>query len=111
MLSLNYWYLFSSLRIAIKSSSLIFLSINALDILLSMLFNLLLPSVTILLCFSFYFLLFLIFFFFFINSDDIEHIRPKIVPIIPAGAPITVANDTIKMLPDKIDKTFNALSK
>ena len=75
-----------------------------------MLFNLLLPSVTILLCFSFYFLLFLIFFFF-INSDDIEHIRPKIVPIIPAGAPITVANDTIKMLPDKIDKTFNALSK
>ena len=76
-----------------------------------MLFNLLLPSVTILLCFSFYFLLFLIFFFFFINSDDIEHIRPKIVPIISAGAPITVANDTIKMLPDKIDKTFNALSK
>ena len=77
-----------------------------------MLFNLLLPSVTILLCLSFYFLLFLIFFFFFfINSDDIEHIRPKIVPIIPAGAPITVANDTIEMLPDNIDKTFNALSK
>ena len=110
MLSLNYWYLFSSLRIAIKSSWLIFLSINALDILLSMLFNLLLPSVTILLCFSFYFLLFLIFFFF-VNPDDIEHIRPKIVPIIPAGAPITVANDTIEMLPDNIDKTFNALSK
>ena len=61
----------------------------------------------------FFFLFFVVFnyFFFFINSDDIEHIRPKIVPIIPAGAPITVANDTIKMLPDKIDKTFNALSK
>ena len=60
----------------------------------------------------FFFLFFVVFnFFFFINSDDIEHIRPKIVPIIPAGAPITVSNDTIKMLPDNIDKTFNALSK
>ena len=28
-----------------------------------------------------------------------------------AGAPITVANDAIEMLPDNIDKTFNDLSK
>ena len=61
--------------------------------------------------FFFLFLVVFNFFFFFVNPDDIKHIRPKIVPIIPAGAPITVANDTIEMLPDNIDKTFNALSK
>ena len=31
--------------------------------------------------------------------------------IIPAGAPITVANDTIEMLPVVTDKTINDLSK
>ena len=40
-----------------------------------------------------------------------ENVRPQLVPIIPAGAPITVANDAIEILTDNIDKTFNVLSK
>ena len=100
---------FSSLIIVSKSSRLISLSINALDILLSMLFNLLVASITIFLCF--FFLFFVVFKNFFINPDVIENVRPQLAPIIPAGALITVANDTIEMLPDNIDKTFNDLSK
>ena len=72
-------------------------------------FNLLLASITILLCFSFFFLI--VFKNFFTNPDVIENVRPQLAPIIPAGAPITVANDAIEMLPDNIDKTFNNLSK
>ena len=74
-----------------------------------MLFNLLLASITILLCF--FFLFFIIFKNFFTNPDVIENVRPQLAPIIPAGAPITVANDAIEMLPDNIDRTFNDLSK
>ena len=48
---------------------------------------------------------------FFINPDVIENVRPQAAPIIPAGAPITVANNAIEMLPANIDKTFNDLSK
>ena len=40
-----------------------------------------------------------------------ENVRPQPAPIIPAGAPITVANDAIEILADNIDKTFNYLSK
>ena len=66
-------------------------------------------SVTILLCFFFLFLI--VFKNFFINPDLIENVRPQLAPIIPTGAPITVANDAIEILPDNIDKTFNNLSK
>ena len=47
----------------------------------------------------------------FTNPDVIENVRPQLAPIIPAGAPITLANDAIQILPDNIDKTFNDLSK
>ena len=74
-----------------------------------MLFNLLLASITILLCFFFLFLIVITNFF--TNPDVIENVRPQLAPIIPAGAPKTVANDAIEMLPDNIDKTFHDLSK
>ena len=70
-----------------------------------MLFNLLLASITILLYFFFSFLI--VFKNLFTNPDVIENVKPQLAPIIPAGAPITVANDAIEMLPDNIDKTFN----
>ena len=73
-----------------------------------MLFNLLLASITILLCFLF---LFLVLKNFFTNSEVIENVRPQLAPIILAGASITVANDAVEMLPDNADKTFNDLSK
>ena len=74
-----------------------------------MLFNLLLASITILLCFFFLFLV--VFKNFFINLEVIENARPQLASILPVGAPITVANDAIEMLPANIDKTFNDLSK
>ena len=74
-----------------------------------MLFNLLLAKITILLCFFFLFLI--VFKKLFTNPDVIENVKPQLAPIIPAGAPITVANDAIEILLDNIDKTFNDLSK
>ena len=74
-----------------------------------MLFNLLLASITILLCFLFLFLI--VFKNIFTKPDVIENVRPQLNPIIRAGAPITVANDAIEILPDIMDKTFNDLSK
>ena len=74
-----------------------------------MLFNLLLASITILLCFFFLFLI--VFKNFFTNPDVIENVKPQLAPVIPAGAPVTLANDAIEILPDNIDKTFNDLSK
>ena len=93
MLSFSSQYFFSSL-IIIKSSWLISLLINASDILLSMTFNLLLPSITILFCFSSYF----VFFFnsFFTIPVEIENARLKLALTIPTGAPITVANYAIE---------------
>ena len=41
----------------------------------------------------------------------IENARLQLAPIIPTGAPITVANDAIEMLPVATDKTVNDLSK
>ena len=70
-----------------------------------MLFNLLLASITILLCFSFYLFLFLITFF--TNPVVIGNARPQLALIIPTAAPITVANDAIEMLPIATDKTIN----
>ena len=74
-----------------------------------MLFNLLLASITIL--FWFFFLFLVVFKNFFTNPEVIENVRPQLALIIPAGAPITVENDAIEILPDNIDKTFNDLSK
>ena len=80
------------------------LFVNASDILLSLLFNLLLASITILLCFSFLFLV--VFKSFFTNPVVIENARLQLALIISAGAPITVANDAIEMLPVATDKTM-----
>ena len=75
---------------------------NASDILL---FNLLLANITILLCF--FFLFCVVFNNFLIMPIDIENARPKLALAIPTGAPITVANDAIEMLPVVKDKKLN----
>ena len=64
---------------------------------------------TILLCFFFLFLI--VFKNFFTNPDVIENVKPQLAPIIPAGTPITLANDAIEILPDNIHNKFNDLSK
>ena len=74
-----------------------------------MLFNLLLASITILLCFFFLFLV--VFNSFFMIPVEIENARLKLALIIRTGAPMTVANDVIEMLPVVTDKTINDLSK
>ena len=74
-----------------------------------MLYNLLLVSITFLLCF--FFSLLVVFKKAFTSPDVIGKVRPQLAPIVPAGAPITVANDAIEMLPADIDKAFHYLSK
>ena len=59
----------------------------------------------------FFFLFLIVFKNFFTNPGIIENVKPQLTPMIPAGTPITLANDAIEMLPDNIDKTFNDLSK
>ena len=59
----------------------------------------------------FFFLFLIVLKNFFTDAAVIENVKPQLAPIIPAGAPITVANDAIEMLRDNIDKTFNDLSK
>ena len=76
--------------------------------LLSVLFNLLLASIIILLCF---FLFLIVFKNFFTNPNVTEKVKPQLASIIPAGAPISIANDATEILPDNIDETFNDLSK
>ena len=78
---------------------------NASDILLSMLFDLLLANITILL--SFFLLLLVVFNSFptILVKIDIE--RLKLALTIPTGVPITVANDATEMLPAAADKTIN----
>ena len=72
-----------------------------------MLFDLLLASIIILLRFVFLFLV--VFNSFFMIPVEIENARLKLALIIPTGAPITVANDAIEMLPVATDKTINDL--
>ena len=86
-----------------------FIIFNDLDILFSMLFNLLLANITILLCFFFLFLI--VFKNLFTNPDVIENVKLQLAPIIPAGTPVTPVNNAIEIRPDTIDKTFNDLSK
>ena len=78
--------------------------INASDILLSMLFNLLLANTTILLCFFFLFLV--VFNRFFTIPVEIENARQ-----MQENAPIAVVNDAIETLPVVTEKTINELSK
>ena len=66
-----------------------------------MLFNLLLASITILLCFFFLFLV--VFNSFFMIPVEIENTRLKLALAIPTGAPITVVNDAIEMIPAVAD--------
>ena len=73
-----------------------FIVINASDISLSMLFNLLLANITILLCFLFLFLV--IFNSFFKIHVWIENAKLKLPLAIPTGAPITDSNDAIEIL-------------
>ena len=68
-----------------------FIIINASDILLSILFNLLLANVTILLCFFFF--ISCCFFSFFIIPVEIKNVRLKLAHTNPTGAPRTVAID------------------
>ena len=82
---------------------------KSLDILFSILFNLLLASITIWLCFFFLFLIVLKSLL--KNIDVTENVNLELAPIIPAGTPITLANDAIERVPDNIDKTFNDLWK
>ena len=68
-----------------------------------MLFNLFLASLAI-----FFFFSFLIAFkIFFTNPVVTENVRLKLALIVPTGAPIAVANDSIEMLPVATDKTVN----
>ena len=78
---------------------------NASDILLSMLFDLLLANITILL--SFFFLLLIVFNSFLTILVKIDIERLKLALTIPTGVPITVANDATDMLPVAADKTIN----
>ena len=67
-----------------------------------MLFNLLLPSIAVLLCF---FLSLVAFNSFFTIPVEIENARLKLARI-PTGAQITVANNAIEMLPGFTDKAI-----
>ena len=69
--------------------------------------SLLLANITVLLCFFFLFLV--VFNIFFVIPVEIENARLKLALTIPTGAPITVANDAIEMLPVATDKTINDL--
>ena len=80
---------------------LISLFINASDVLISILFNLLLANITILLCFFFLFLV--VFNSFFMIPVEIENTRLKLALAIPTGDPITVVNDAIEMIPAVAD--------
>ena len=44
-------------------------------------------------------------------SVDIENARLKLALVIPTAAPVTVANDIIKMLPLVTDKRIKDVSK
>ena len=58
-----------------------------------------------------FFLFLVVFNGFFTISVEIENARLKFALAISTGAPITVANDAIEMVPVVTDKTINDLSK
>ena len=71
-------------------------------------FNVLPAGIAILLYFLFLHLV--VFNSFFPIPVKIENARLKLALAIPTGAPITVANDAIEMLPVVTDKTINDIS-
>ena len=71
-------------------------------------FNLLLANITILLHFSFFLVLFNSFF---TITVEIEDARLKLTLAIPTGAPLTLANHAIEVLPVATDKAIIDLSK
>ena len=73
-----------------------------------MLFNLLLASITILFCFSFFFLF--IFNSFFIIPVVKENARVKKALASTAGIPITLVKEIILIHADVADKTIKVLS-
>ena len=72
-----------------------------------MLFNLLLASITIYFAF---FLFLVVFNSFFTIPVEIKNARLKLALAIPTGAPITVANNAIEILPVVTGKTINDLT-
>ena len=73
-----------------------------------MLFNLVLATITILLCF---FVLFCVVFSNFLTIPvEIENVGLRLAFVIPTGAPIRVANDAIEMLPLVAGKAIEDLS-
>ena len=72
-----------------------------------MLFNLLLASITILLCFFFFFLV--TFNSFFIIPIAKENIKVKLAFVISAGIPITLVKEIILIPPDVAGKTIKVL--
>ena len=74
-----------------------------------MLFNLLLARIIILLCF--FFLFRVVFNSFFTIPVDNENVRIRLEIAIPAGVPITVANDVIEIEPLVVDKIIKDVSK
>ena len=74
-----------------------------------MLFNLFLANGTTLLCF--FFLFRVVFNDFFTIPVVIENAKLKLALAIPTGAPTTVANNAIEMLPLAANKTIKDLSK
>ena len=74
-----------------------------------MLFNLLIGNIKVLLCSLFLFCVFLNNFF--TIPAEIGNARLKLALAIPTGAPVTVPNNAIEMLPLVRDKTIKDLSK
>ena len=74
-----------------------------------MLFCLLVANITISLCFFFLFRVF--FQKIFIIPVDNENARLKLSLAFPAGAPLAVTNDAIKIPPPVADNTIKDLSK
>ena len=83
-------------------------SINARDIKVSKLFNLLLANMKILL--SFFFFILVIFNIFFIIPVVRENIKAKLALANPAGIPITLVKEIILIPPLVADKTIKVLS-
>ena len=106
--SFSFLHFSSSLMILVYSWWQISESISARDIIVSMLFNLLLASITILVCFFFVFLV--AFNSFFMIPIVIENAKLKFALAIPTDASIALAKEAIDTPPLVADKTIRALS-
>ena len=91
-----------------NSSRLTSISINARDIKVSIIFNLLLAKAIILLCFFFFFLV--IFNNFSTTPVVTLNIKVKDAPANPTGIPTIAACDTILKVPNDADSVIKSLS-